>query len=211
MNVGENIGKKVLIEVDIIRSDNGDIWTSIGYLRSGLPCFPVPSPDAIQPNMNKIVLDACCGGRQFWFQKKHPKTLYIDNRIMPPKIVGHGKNGRVKSCLPDEVMDFRKMSFKDDTFKLVVFDPPHIFFGATSVFAQNYGRLERETWREDLKQGFSECFRVLQPEGILIFKWNEWDIPLKEVLKLTPYKPLFGHPSGKAQKTHWVCFMKEGI
>ena len=53
-----------------------------------------------------------------------------------------------------------------------------------------------------------ECFRVLKDEGILIFKWNECDVPLKEVLKLTTYKPLFGHPSGKAQKTHWVCFMK---
>jgi len=25
---------------------------------------------------------------------------------------------------------------------------------------------------------------------------------------LTEHKPLFGHPSGKAQKTHWVTFMK---
>jgi hypothetical protein len=42
----------------------------------------------------------------------------------------------------------------------------------------------------------------------LVFKWNECDIPLKDVLECTTEKPLFGHPSGKAQKTHWVCFMK---
>jgi ubiquinone/menaquinone biosynthesis C-methylase UbiE len=74
--------------------------------------------------------------------------------------------------------------------------------------AQSYGRLERDTWRDDIRLGFSECFRVLKKNGILIFKWNECDILLKDILELTPEKPLFGHPSGKAQKTHWVCFMK---
>lgn len=41
-----------------------------------------------------------------------------------------------------------------------------------------------------------------------IFKWNEYHIPLKTILALAPYTPLFGHPSGKQQKTHWVTFMK---
>jgi hypothetical protein len=56
--------------------------------------------------------------------------------------------------------------------------------------------------------GFSECFRVLKPFGTLIFKWNEVDIPLRQVLALTDHKPLYGHRSGKAAKTHWVAFMK---
>ena len=74
--------------------------------------------------------------------------------------------------------------------------------------AQSYGRLDKQTWKEDLSKGFAECFRVLKDEGILIFKWNEYDVPLKDVLALTDQKPLFGHPSGNAQKTHWVTFMK---
>jgi hypothetical protein len=49
--------------------------------------------------------------------------------------------------------------------------------------------------------GFAECFRVLKKDGVLIFKWNEHDVPLKGVLELTPHKPLFGHPSGKQQRT----------
>lgn len=155
-----------------------------------------------------LILDACCGGRQFWFNKENPNVLYADQRVMEPKVVGSGKDARVRKCLPDKVMDFRNMDIGDKTFKLVVFDPPHLFLGENSYMAQSYGRLDKQTWREDLSQGFSECFRVLKDEGILIFKWNEYDVPLKEVLKLTPYKPLFGHPSGKAQKTHWVCFMK---
>jgi transcription elongation factor Elf1 len=60
-----------------------------------------------------------------------------------------------------------------------------------------------------LRQGFSECFRVLKLGGTLIFKWSELDIPTKEVLALTPMKPLYGHISGKRSKTHWIAFIKE--
>lgn len=28
----------------------------------------------------KIILDACCGSRMFWFDKKNPNVLFIDNR-----------------------------------------------------------------------------------------------------------------------------------
>lgn len=62
-----------------------------------------------------------------------------------------------------------------------------------------------------LAKGFKECFRVLKPGGFLIFKWNETDIKVSEVLKLTPEKPIFGHISGKRSNTHWICFMKDYI
>jgi hypothetical protein len=127
---------------------------------------------------------------------------------MEPKEVGSGKDMRIRKCLPDMVHDFRKMNFEDNYFKLVVFDPPHLFLGENSFMAQSYGALKKETWKNDLTLGFSECFRVLDTNGVLIFKWNESDIPLKEVLKCTDIEPLFGHPSGKAQKTHWLTFMK---
>ena len=126
---------------------------------------------------------------------------------MEPETVGNGHNARTRKCLPDKVMDFRKMDIDDNTFKMVVFDPPHLFVGEKSYMAKCYGSLNKETWRDDIRKGFSECFRVLEPYGTLIFKWNEYDVPLREVLELTPHKPLFGHPSGKTQKTHWVCFM----
>lgn len=71
-----------------------------------------------------------------------------------------------------------------------------------------YGALYFD-WKDMLHRGFSECFRVLEPGGVLIFKWNETDIPVKEILKLTPVKPLFGNRSGKASKTHWICFMND--
>ena len=157
----------------------------------------------------KIILDACCGGRMFWFDKENPDVLFIDNRVMQPEVVGKGKHSRIRKCLPDKVMDFRNMDLPNESFKLVVFDPPHLFVGKNSFMAKVYGSLNKNTWKEDLKKGFSECFRVLKDDGILIFKWNESNILLKDILKLTEYKPLFGHPSGKAQKTHWICFIKK--
>ncbi len=65
-------------------------------------------------------------------------------------------------------------------------------------------------WRDDIRAGFSECFRVLAPWGVLIFKWNEIQIPVREILALTDVKPLVGHKSGKRMDTHWLTFLKRG-
>ncbi len=157
----------------------------------------------------KEILDACCGGKMFWHDKTNPHVLFQDRRRVKPIIVGKGKNARKFECDPDVVADFRNMPYPDNHFKLVVFDPPHLTsLGNNSYMAVKYGKLDKTTWKDDIRQGFSECFRVLKTDGFLIFKWNEYDIRLNEILKLTPYRPLFGHPSGKMQQTHWVCFMK---
>lgn len=50
--------------------------------------------------------------------------------------------------------------------------------------------------------------RVLEPFGILIFKWNEAQIKVNDVLKSISYKPLFGD---RRSKTIWMVFMKEGV
>ena len=159
---------------------------------------------------NKKILDVCCGGRMFWFDKNNKDELFLDNRIVKPVLVGKGRNARIFECKPDRVMDFRKLKLKSSLFSLVVFDPPHFTsLGKRSYMALKYGRLDKKTWKDDLRAGFAECFRVLKPSGVLIFKWNEYDIPLKDILTLTPIKPLFGHPSGKTQRTHWIAFMKK--
>lgn len=157
----------------------------------------------------KKVLDVCCGGRMFWFDRQDERALFLDKREVQPRMVGKGKHGRIRSVLPDKIMDFRALDIPDNSYPLVVFDPPHFTsLGEKSYTAETYGRLDPLTWEEDLRRGFAECFRVLKPDGTLIFKWNEYDIPLKKVLALTPEKPLFGHRSGKAAKTHWVAFIK---
>jgi SAM-dependent methyltransferase len=79
--------------------------------------------------------------------------------------------------------------------------------GESSYTALKYGKLIGD-WRDTLREGFAECFRVLRPGGTLIFKWCEYDVPVAEVLALTPEKPLYGHRSGKQSKTHWIAFLK---
>jgi hypothetical protein len=78
--------------------------------------------------------------------------------------------------------------------------------GAKSWMAAKYGKLGPD-WREDLRAGFAECFRVLRPHGVLVFKWNECRVLVSEILALTPERPLFGHKSGKNSKTHWIAFL----
>ncbi|WP_077791660.1 YfbR-like 5'-deoxynucleotidase [Escherichia coli] len=74
---------------------------------------------------------------------------------------------------------------------------------------KKYGRLNKDTWRDDLRQGFKEAFRVLWPNGVLVFKWNETQIPVSQILALTDRKPVIGQRTGKNDKTHWIIFMKE--
>jgi 23S rRNA G2069 N7-methylase RlmK/C1962 C5-methylase RlmI len=101
------------------------------------------------------------------------------------------------------------MPFKNGTFKLVVFDPPHLVkAGAKSWLALKYGVLKKD-WQSDLKQGFAECFRVLAIDGVLIFKWAETQIKTSQVLQCTDQAPLFGHKFGKRSGTHWIVFMKQ--
>ncbi len=156
---------------------------------------------------NPKILDPCCGSRMFWADKKCPGVVFGDNRELEDTLC----DGRKLEIKPDIKMDFRSIPFPDKSFKLIVFDPPHMkSLGKNSWMAKKYGVLG-ETWKEDLRLGFKECFRVLEDDGILIFKWNEYDIKVTEVLELCDYKRLFGHPSGKLQKTHWITFMKSSL
>lgn len=151
--------------------------------------------------MKKDILDACCGSRMFWFDKQNKNTVFMDNRTLEDTLC----DGRKLIIKPDVIADFRNIPFEDNSFKLVVFDPPHLVkVGEKSWLAKKYGHLG-SNWKEDIKQGFKECFRVLEPCGILIFKWNEEQIKLSEILKLTDVKALFGN---KRAKTHWIVFMK---
>lgn len=71
-----------------------------------------------------------------------------------------------------------------------------------------WGEMRRIGWPQMLHDGFRECFRVLKPDGVLIFKWSESDIPAEMVWKAIGQKPLFGHHSGKQSKTFWGCYIK---
>lgn len=154
------------------------------------------------------ILDACCGSRMFWFNKNNPDVLFVDKRRETVTAKDRDKT-RIIEVNPDVIADFTDLPFEDNSFYMVVFDPPHLkSLGETSWMAKKYGKLPN-SWHEVIAKGFDECMRVLKPNGALVFKWSESEIKVSDVLSVIKYKPLFGHTTGRQSKTIWMCFMKK--
>ncbi|MBT0729558.1 class I SAM-dependent methyltransferase [Rosenbergiella nectarea] len=159
--------------------------------------------------MKTQILDMCCGSRMFWFDKQDERTTFCDIREEEHILC----DGRHLVISPDVMADFRNLPFEDESFAQVVFDPPHLVrAGDNSWMRKKYGCLNKETWRDDIAAGFKEAFRVLRPHGTLIFKWNETQIPVSQIIELTDQKPTIRQRAGKGDKTHWIIFLKsEGL
>ena len=160
------------------------------------------------------VLDPCCGSRMMWFDRQHPDAIFGDRRAETVTVTdnsrGNASGTRSIVIAPDTLLDFRALPFADGAFRLVAFDPPHLVSaGPRSWLAAKYGRLS-DDWRADLRAGFSECFRVLDADGVLVFKWAEVQVKVGEVLALAPHPPLFGATSTRGG-THWMVFMKPAV
>lgn len=155
----------------------------------------------------KYILDPASSMRAFYFNKTDERVVFGDIREDETHLLTNGQTIKIK---PDVVMDFRDLPYDDNQFRAVIFDPPHLFnLSEKSWIRKKYGVLDKQTWQDDISNGFAECFRVLQPYGTLIFKWNETSILLKDILQLAQYEPVLGHPSGKRMGTHWVLFIKD--
>ena len=150
----------------------------------------------------KEILDACCGSKMFYFNKNNKNVLFMDKRELHTTLC----DGRKLDIEPDLIADFTKIPFENESFNLVVFDPPHLEkVGDKSWLAIKYGKLTGD-WRSELKKGFDECYRVLKSGGTLLFKWNETDTKVSEMIKLFEKEPLLYN---KKDKTHWIVYYKE--
>ncbi|MBF0185364.1 MAG: SAM-dependent methyltransferase [Magnetococcales bacterium] len=155
-------------------------------------------------NTSKRVLDPCSGSRVFYFDRHHPDVIFGDNRTETHTLC----DGRQLHISPDVNLDVTALPFSDGQFKLVIFDPPHLLrAGPKSWIAAKYGKLPGN-WKEMLRKGFKECFRVLSDNGVLVFKWSEIQITAREVLACSEHMPLVGNKMGKQSGTHWYIFMK---
>lgn len=160
---------------------------------------------------NAHILDMTAGSRMMWFNKHNPLAIFVDKRsevisFKDKDVPGGVRRVKVK---PDIVADWTKgLPFDDNSFKLVVFDPPHLIHaGPHSWLRAKYGVLNKDTYQDDLAKGFEEAMRVLQPYGVLVFKWSNEQIMMKDALsKVKPgIEPLFGSRRGK---TLFITFMK---
>lgn len=142
----------------------------------------------------------------FYFDKHHPLVMYCDKRRETVSMTDRDKL-RSLDITPDVILDFTDMPFEDDSFHFVVFDPPHLInSGKNSWLAKKYGRLDKDSWRETLSAGLSECIRVVKPGCVVAMKWSEGDISTSKLLKALPYQPAFGDKQGKKR---WLFFIKE--
>lgn len=162
------------------------------------------------------ILDATCGVRSIWYQKNHPFVTYMDIRKVNNKqqTFYKLKDRRLIRINPDLICDWQQLPFKNDSFDVVLFDPPHIVRSkrrmekSKHVFMEKYGYIYLEEFPLIIKRSLKELFRVLKTEGIFILKWNECDISVKHILKLFPYKPLFGDKLERKNNTYWILFIK---
>lgn len=166
-------------------------WMRSGYIKGKLE--------------GRTVLDPCCGGRMFYFDKHHPLVIYGDVRQESVSMTDRGKL-RSLDIAPDVILDFTCMPFLDDSFNFVVFDPPHLInSGKNSWLAKKYGKLDKCSWQDTLSAGLSECIRVVKPGCVVAMKWSEGDISTAKLLKALPYSPAFGDKQGKKR---WLFFIK---
>ena len=162
-------------------------------------------------NKQKLILDATCGSRTIWFDKNCSAAVFFDCREEHDTAIWKStKNDSVRTLnvTPDVIGDFTNLPFDDESFYLVVFDPPHLLrVGDNAWLKKKYGRLPQD-WTKLIHDGFWECMRVLKPYGTLVFKWSDIQVSTRDVINAIGKYPLFGHRSGKQMNTHWMCFMK---
>jgi SAM-dependent methyltransferase len=157
----------------------------------------------------KEILDPCCGAKMFWLNKSRTDTVYMDirNDVFYVKDKSSKGGTRKISIAPDVIGDVTRIPFPEESFSLIIFDPPHLLHpGKTGWMAKKYGILPAD-WKTFIKASFDECFRVLKPSGTLVFKWSEKDIRAKDVLSVIGYTPVVGSRS-RTRDTKWFIFFK---
>jgi SAM-dependent methyltransferase len=158
--------------------------------------------------MKNQIIDVCCGGKMWWFNKSRPGVLMMDNRKVQPGTV-KGENWSVQ---PDLVADFTKIPFENESFYKVVCDPPHKIKNDSGIITQKYGFLG-ENWQEKLTLMFEECWRILKPGGTFIFKWADTSIPPRKVLKCfdkwEERLDVSTHTKKGVNNTYFFSFFKE--
>lgn len=151
------------------------------------------------------ILDPCCGSKMFYYDKDCPIVTFGDIRELDT----HLCDGRSLCIKPDVLLDVTNLDFDDCEFDVVVFDPPHLInAGDNSWLKLKYGSLNKNEYRKWLKTAFSECFRVLKQNGIMIFKWNECQVPFNTSIAQSPYRPLLGDKRGD---TRWTVIIKNEL
>lgn len=91
----------------------------------------------------------------FYFDKNDPDVLFQDIRQIETTLC----DGRKFTVKPDIIADFTSMPYPDESFRMVVFDPPHLKYSGSKKEAKNwqmvkYGFIPAHGWKELLQRDF---------------------------------------------------------
>ena len=154
----------------------------------------------------KTILDPMCGGRMMWYDKTNPHALFLDKRSEQCNLC----DGRLFTVAPDMVQDVTDVKFAKahaGQFSLILFDPPHLkYAGNNSWLSKKYGTLPKD-WKAFIGKAFDNCWIMLADKGVIVAKWSDEQIPLKDFLGAVNRDPVFGSDY-HAPSTKWVVYMK---
>jgi len=160
---------------------------------------------------SKEILDATTGGGHMW----HPDSEDLERAVYADRRRCDGLEHQPSwSCEPSVLCDTRRLPFRDESFNLIAFDPPHRVTDdgmnqLSGVIEKKYGALSAETWQSDLRRSFDELWRVLSPGGTLTFKWADRHKSHSEVINLIGRSPLYGVTTEKERGvTKWWVYQK---
>ena len=159
------------------------------------------------------VLDATAGGKHIWHREMQDAdhVVFADRRRVEKGEIEQQPSWSVE---PDVLADTRALPFRDRSFDLIAYDPPHrVTDGGmpqiSGIIETKYGALRAETWQRDLGESFDELWRVLRAGGTLTFKWADVHKSHGEVLRQLPETPLYGVTTEKKRsEVKWWVFHK---
>lgn len=126
------------------------------------------------------ILDMTAGNRNIWIDRNCSDAIFVDHRV---------------EVAPDIVADSTALPFANETFDLIVFDPPHVNVGVNSALTHLYGHYTSVQIRDFVIDGSREAHRVGTRDSLLIFKWCDHDVRHERILaSMAPWwRALFGH------------------
>ncbi len=151
---------------------------------------------------NCRILDLSAGQSAVWFGDRPSGVVAVDRR----------------HCTANVLADTRALPFRDDSFDLAVFDPPHTNCGPNGQMSARYGHSTMAEIRNLILETGREAARCRRAGGLLALKWSDRDIALTVVMGLMSpqWRPLFGHGVSYRQRrahhtgvsqTSWVMML----
>jgi len=163
-----------------------------------------------------MILDATCGGRLMYrgLDADFDPTELVFMDIREGTFIYDGPDKRIIHVKPDKIGSVTSIPWHDSSFNLVLFDPPHDNFGASSFMGTKYGSWSRADFVQKSYFANQEFHRVLKPGGLLLAKVQDNEHRDRLLIgQLTRFKLLLkiqqANTSGRAtNKTFWLLFVR---